>query len=127
MLTRNNCVATTKCVSNKGYCQPTSKRMAKGHLTEEETKDLKTYSSVFPNYYGLVKVHNESYPLRPIISCVKINVSHALASFDVISLLTNIPLHLIIDILAQNYNFISQHTSIPQHKHLSLLFYLFLV
>lgn len=39
-------------------------------IDEKTKKDLTTYKSIAPKFYGLPKVHKSNYPLRPIVSFI---------------------------------------------------------
>lgn len=142
------------------------KKLQRGRYIDDITaKKLKTYKGISPRLYGVVKIHKEDCPVRPIVSTVNSPTSelvkfitkiltvsfqeynqfsiknsaifaakvndlqlpdgYVLVSLDVVSLFTNIPLQLTIDVITEEWQLIQDNTDIPLEEFIHILEFIF--
>ena len=73
LLSDNKTYIEVQSRATKDLANQINKELAKlkrlNHLSDEHTKQLRAGEDPTPRIYGLPKVHKESVPLRPVVSC----------------------------------------------------------
>lgn len=67
----------------------------------------------------------DSFQFAEVIELHTIPTGHVLVSLDVVSLFTNVPKKLVLDIITSNFKFISNYTEIPKKNIIDLVSYCF--
>lgn len=82
----------------------------------------KWLSGILRNYLADDKfILKNSFDFRSAISVITVEPSERMVSFDIISLFTNIPVSLAMDIVVEQWDEISTHTNIPKRLFLGML------
>ncbi|XP_044760971.1 uncharacterized protein LOC123318413 [Coccinella septempunctata] len=135
-----------------------------GCLSDERAKKMRCYNTVSPKAYGLVKLHKEHHPLRPVISCcgaptyniskflseilsnirykfiyslknsyelvddikdVHVPDNYILVSFDAVSLFTNIPKSLVLDLIDEHWGDLEPRVNICKDQIVEIVKFVF--